>query len=241
MAETVRIVAAPSFRILSHHVAHALRRSILAGTYKPGERLIEQEVATALGVSRAPVRDAFRLLAREGLVTLVPHRGAVVTSISPELVVDAFSVRALLEGMAARLAVGRLTPEDLSRLERLVQEMEQSGRDGDAVRLVEQDMEFHSVLTGACQRPVLLDALAAISNRTYLLISATRYAFPLERLAGLHAWLLEAVRGGDSERVEATVRDHIAYGQQVLLQSLTAGEQAPARAASAGGRGSSGA
>lgn len=214
------MLIAPSFRVLSQHVADSVRRVILSGRFKPGDRLVEHELASELNVSRAPVRDALRFLAKEGLVTLTPHRGAVVTAISVDMVIDAFSVRAVLEGMAARLALTRLTAADLVRLDAIVHEMELTGRIGDAVRLVEQDIEFHRLLTASCQRPVLLEALSAISNKTYLLITATRYAYPLDRLAELHAWIVQAVRSGDPDRLEAAVRDHIAYGQHVLLSSL---------------------
>src|SRR5262249_18170223 len=125
--------------MLSQHVADSVRRVILSGRFKPGERLIEHELATELNVSRAPVRDALRLLAKEGLVTLIPHRGAIVTAISPDIVIDAFSVRAVLEGMAARLAISRLTAADVARLDALVHEMELTGTIGDAFQLVEQD------------------------------------------------------------------------------------------------------
>jgi DNA-binding GntR family transcriptional regulator len=206
--------------MLSQHVADSVRRVILSGRFKPGDRLVEHELAAELNVSRAPVRDALRLLAKEGLVTLIPHRGAIVTAISVDLVIDAFSVRAVLEGMAARLAMSRLTATDLARLDAVVHAMEVTGTIGDAVRLVEQDIEFHRVLTASCQRPVLLEALGAISNKTYLLITATRYAYPLDRLAELHAWIVQAVRSGDPDRLEAAVRDHIAYGQHILVNSL---------------------
>jgi DNA-binding GntR family transcriptional regulator len=206
--------------MLSQHVADSVRRVILSGRFKPGERLVEHELASELNVSRAPVRDALRLLAKEGLVTLIPHRGAIVTTISAHMVIDAFSVRAVLEGMAARLAISRLTAVDIARLDAVIREMELTGKIGDAARLVEQDIEFHRLLTATCQRPVLLEALAAISNKTYLLIAATRYAYPLDRLAELHAWIVQAVRSGDPDRLEAAVRDHIAYGQHVLLSSL---------------------
>ena len=225
---TVRSLPTPSFRVLSEHVTHQLRRVILSGRVRPGDRLVEQELANELNVSRAPVREALRALAREGLVTIVPHRGAVMADLTPELVVDAFCVRAALEGMAARLATPWLAADDLARLEELVARMEEAGRTGDAARLVEQDVEFHRVLTAACRRPVLLEALAAIANRTHFLVSATRYAYPLGRLAGLHAWIVEAVRSGDPDRVEAAVRDHILYGQQVLLRSLRGGAAGPA-------------
>lgn len=193
---------------------------ILSGRFKPGDRLVEHELATELNVSRAPVRDALRFLAKEGLVTLIPHRGAIVTAISVDVVVDAFSVRAVLEGMAARLAMSRLTAADVARLDAVVHEMEVTGRSGDAVRLVEQDIEFHRLLTAGCRRPVLLEALGAISNKTYLLITATRYAYPLDRLAELHAWIVQEARSGDPDRLEAAVRDHIAYGQHILVTSL---------------------
>lgn len=213
-------LTAPSFRVLSQHVAESVRRAILSGHFKPGERLVEHQLASELNVSRAPVRDALRLLAGEGLVTLIPHQGAVITSITPDLVIDAFSVRAVLEGMATRLGLPHLTPDDVARLETLVAGMEQAGRLGDVASLVDQDIAFHRILTEASGRPVLLDALRAIANRTYLLISATRYAFPLEKLAGLHAEILETVRGGDPDHVEQVIRSHIYLGQRSLLRHL---------------------
>jgi DNA-binding GntR family transcriptional regulator len=213
-------LAAPSFRVLSQHVAESLRRAILSGRFKPGDRLVEHELATDLNVSRAPVRDALRLLAGEGLLTLIPHQGAVISPITPELVVDAFSVRAVLEGMATRLGLAHLTPDDLDRLSALVDSMDEAGRRGDVAALVDQDVAFHRILAQASQRPVLLDALRAIANKTYLLISATRYAFPLEKLAGLHGEILETVRGGDPDHVEQVVRSHIYLGQRSLLRHL---------------------
>lgn len=212
----------PSFRILSQHAARALQRAILSGRFKPGDRLVEQELANELNISRAPVRDALRLLANEGLVTLIPHRGAVVSAVSPDIVIDVFSVRALLESTAARLATANLTEDDYDRLDQLVEDMERSGRAGDSVSLVDQDIAFHRVLTAACRRPILLEALAAISNKTYLLVSATRYAYPLDQLAELHAWIVEATRSGDPDRVETAVRDHISFGQRMLLKHLLA-------------------
>jgi len=217
----------PSFRALSQHAADALRRAILAGRFRPGDRLVEREIADELQISRAPVRDALRLLAKDGLVTLAPHRAAVVSTISPDLVIDAFSVRAQLEGMAARLATRHLTADTLARLRALVEEMERAGRAGDASLLVDQDIAFHQVLTAACCRPVLLEALAAISNKTYLLIAASRPAYPLDRLAALHQPLVEAVASRDPERVEAAIRDHLAFGQRTLLTHLLGPPLAP--------------
>lgn len=213
---------APAYRALSQHAARALRDAILAGHYRPGERLVERTLADDLAISRAPVRDALRLLAKDGLVSLVPHRGAIVTAVSPELVVDTFAVRTLLEGLAARLATTRMSEEDLARLEALVGEMSVAGPDPDAGLLVDQDLEFHRVLAGACGRPVLLEALGAIWNKTYLLISASRAAYPLDRIAALHAPILEAARRRDPDGVEGAIREHLAFGERTLLAHLRA-------------------
>src|SRR5262249_5594140 len=143
--------------------------------------------------------------------------------ITPELVVDAFSVRAVLEPMATRLGLAHLTPSDLVRLSTLVGDMDEAGRRGDVASLVDQDIAFHRILTDASQRPGLREALRAIANQPYLLISATRYAFPLDKLAGLHAEILETVRGGDPDHVEQVVRSHIYLGQRSLLRYLRDG------------------
>jgi DNA-binding GntR family transcriptional regulator len=220
-ADDSLVLEQPPFRVLSEHAADRLRRAILAGRYSQGARLVERELAEELSISRAPVRDALRLLSKEGLVRLVPHLGAVVTPVSADLVIDAFSVRAVLEGMAARLAIDNLTPSDMAHLAQLVADIEGAVQAGDAQLLVRLDIEFHQTLTTACRRPILLEALGAIANKTYLLVSLTRSAYPLSQLPEIHALILEAVRSGDPDRVEAAVRDHIALSQQALLSYLS--------------------
>lgn len=223
MIDTARPLPPPSVRALSQHAVQSVREAILTGHYQPGDRLIERELAAQMNVSRAPVREALWLLSRDGLVTLLPHRGATVTPISSALVIDVFSVRAALEGLAARLATTRMRPDTLVRLASLISEMEDADETGNTRLLVDQDMEFHRVLTAACERPVLLDALGAVWNRTYLLISASRAAFPLAQLGPLHAPILEAARSGDADRVEAAVREHLSFGERTLLDHLNGG------------------
>ncbi len=220
MIDAVGALPAPSFRALSQHAAHALREAILTGRYQPGDRLVERELAAEMQISRAPVREALWLLSNEGLVTLTPHRGAVVAAVSSALVIDVFSVRTALEGMAARLAATHLRPHALARLGRLIDEMEDAGRLGDAKLLVDQDIEFHRVLAAASERPVLLAALEAVWNKTSLLIGASRTVYPLAQLGALHAPILEAARAGDPGRMETAVREHLAFGEQTLLNHL---------------------
>lgn len=209
---------------LSEVAARALRESILDGRLLPGARLVERDLADELHVSRVPVREALRQLMREGLVSVVPHRGAVVTSVSASLVVDVFSVRVVLESMAARIAAPQLSDETIHQLTQIVAEMECTGRNPTGQRLVDQDLAFHRTLAAACNRAVLLEALDAIWNRTSLLISASRPAYPLERIGELHRPILEAVAARDPDRVEVAVKAHLAFGEAVLLQHLTVAE-----------------
>jgi DNA-binding GntR family transcriptional regulator len=209
---------------LSEIAARALRELILDGRLLPGARLVERDLAEALHVSRVPVREALRQLMREGLVSVVPHRGAVVSPVSASLVIDVFSVRVVLESMAARIAAPQLSDETLLLLTQIVTEMEGAGRHSADRRLVDQDLAFHRTLAAACNRTVLLEALDAIWNRTSLLISASRPAYPLERIGELHRPILEAVAARDADRVEAAVKAHLAFGESVLLQHLMAVE-----------------
>jgi DNA-binding GntR family transcriptional regulator len=213
---------APRFRLLSQQIAYALRRAILQGRYAPGDRLVEHEVATALNVSRAPVRDALRQLVQEGLVKVFPHRGAVVTPVSVDMVQDVFDVRARLEGLAARLAAAQITPEELERAAALIAAMEESARSNEPGPQVEQDVEFHRLVLAAAHRPVLMAAMEVTSGKAGLLISITRRTAPLDVVPGIHRPILEALRSGDPDRAESAAREHVEYGRTVLLSRLPA-------------------
>ncbi len=216
----VPVLEEPRFRLISQQVAFALRRAILYGRYRPGDRLVEHEVATALNVSRAPVRDALRQLAQEGLTVVYPHRGAIVTPVSVDLIHDVFDVRARLEGLAARLAATRITHDELARLEAMIAAMDKSARFGEPGPQVEQDVEFHRLILIASGRPVLLAAMETVAGKAALLISLTRRKAPLDVVPGLHIPILEALRSGDPNRAEEAARTHVEYGRQVLLDRL---------------------
>src|SRR5579871_3491091 len=111
---------APSFRPLRHDAYDALREAILLGRLMPGARIVEAEVARQMGISRGPIREAVRQLEQDGLVEYQPRRGVVVIELTRERIYDAYAVRANLEGFAARLAVPRITPVDVQRLEELI-------------------------------------------------------------------------------------------------------------------------
>ena len=148
--------SAPLFLTLEEYVAHRIREAILKGYYKPGERLDQTELAELLGVSRSPVRDALKRLAAEGLVTLHPHRGAMVAELSREELEEIYLIRRVLEGLAARLAVPNINAEQLEVLRTILERMD---RTEDAEAWIELNYRFHHTIYRAANRPRLLEII----------------------------------------------------------------------------------
>jgi DNA-binding GntR family transcriptional regulator len=131
----------------SEHVADAMRAMILRGELAPGTPLREVQLAESIGISRNTVREAVRVLARQGLVTHSMHRGAVVTRLSEDDVIDLYRVRRALETQAID-ASAEATPEELAGIQRAVEELERAAQAGDWNRMVDADWSFHECLVG---------------------------------------------------------------------------------------------
>ncbi len=156
MAKPFDKAAAPLFLTLEEYVAHRIREAILKGYFKPGDRLDQTELAELLGVSRSPVRDALKRLAAEGLVTLHPHRGAMVAELSREELEEIYLIRRVLEGLAARLAVPKIDAERLNVLREILERMDHTE---DAEEWIELNYRFHHTIYQAANRPRLLEII----------------------------------------------------------------------------------
>jgi DNA-binding GntR family transcriptional regulator len=130
-------------RVLRHEVLQGLRTRIVEGEIAPGTRLLEIPLATRLGVSRGPIREALRQLEQEGLVEFEPHRGAIVVGVPDDEIETMYGIRALLEATAFSRACRRLKARDLDALDAMVEAMIDASKDGDVERVTELDLEFH--------------------------------------------------------------------------------------------------
>ena len=136
---------------LQYRVTSKLREAILRGEFAKGERLIQEEWAEKLGVSRMPIREALRQLEMEGLVRIEPHRGAIVLPVSVEDVEEIYFLRALLEGIAVEKGLPYLDQEDLEELEQLVEKMESLPAEETSVeQYVQYNARFHRILWESC-------------------------------------------------------------------------------------------
>ena len=153
---------------LSKVVSDQIRGQILAGTLRPGERLVEDKLSAELGVSRVPVREALLGLSVEGLVNLEPRRGASVVEISPETVQELVEVRALLEGLNARLAARRHDPAIVAELSDALRRGNAAAGSGSAEELAQLNAEFHDLLAVASRNTVLSGIMRSLRERTSL-------------------------------------------------------------------------
>ena len=144
---------------LTNRVYRVIREKILNGGHADGEKLCELTLTKELGVSRTPVREALCQLELEGLVTLVPNKGAVVNAVSPQNIKDIYSIRALIEGLAAKWAAERITKEELEAIEEVVELMKIYTERNDVERLVRIDSKFHTLIFHASKSRPLINIL----------------------------------------------------------------------------------
>lgn len=202
-------------RVLRQEVLSALRTAILANEIQAGSRLLEAEVATRMGVSRAPVREAIRQLEQEGLVEFFPHRGAVVVGL-PEAEIDAiYELRAIIEGRAMANACGTVGAAELDRLEGLIDDMRSELRKGDVEAIAEIDLRFHGLIVEWSGLTLLrhiwssLDGLVRLRSYQALDRPGRTAQYFLKNAAGSHVALVAALREGDPAKASEAARQHV--------------------------------
>ena len=197
----------------------SLKQAILSGRLEPGERINQEQIAKGLGVSRTPVREALHLLAREGLVALLPRRGAFVSAFDERDVFELYDVREVLEPHAAAHACLLATLADVEALRRLEADIERAAT-SEPERAFELNREFHHRLCEPCANRLLLQLLGVLwSQQSALRIYAyyAQSAQALERTYKDHRAIVEAFAARDSERTRELVRRHIADAHQTLV------------------------
>lgn len=219
-ADQVGRVAAP----LREQVVTLVRDAILGFRLQPGQRLVERELVEQLGISRPTVREVLRQLAVEGLVTVVPQRGAIVTALSPDDAADLYEMRASLEALAVRRFVQRATPEHVAALRAAVDEIERTARSAEPQDQLRAKDRFYDVLfTGSGSAP-LQQTVAGLQARVRLLraTSLSEPGRPQQAAAELRA-VVDAVEAGDADAAAVACTRHIENAARTALARLTPG------------------
>ena len=206
-------------------VFNTLRQAILKGELKPGERLMEIALAEKLGVSRTPIREAMRKLELEGLVVMIPRRGAQVANITEKDLNDVLEVRIALENVAIEKACTRMSEEDMGRLWLAAKEFERTMAEGNLVRLAEADVEFHEIIYRASDNKRLNQVLNNLREQIYryrveyLKEEETRNVLVKE-----HEELTKAIRERDVKKAQEISFRHIENQRRAIIQSIEAEE-----------------
>ena len=205
---------------LTEQVSQILTEAILDGTLGPGENLIETDLQKQLGVSRSPLREAFRDLEKKGLVTIVPRRGTIVKEITRTDLEENFPVRANLEGLAARQAYPRMTPDQLSEMAAALEGMKQVGEAGDSEGYRKNHLKFHEVFIKASGNTLLIDILKTLRmHRLWYLVSFRYHHRNFELALAEHQKILDLFSSPktDPKVLERVVRGHIEEALEKLF------------------------
>ncbi|MDB5708560.1 MAG: GntR family transcriptional regulator [Sphingomonas bacterium] len=203
----------------------AIREGILAGTFAQGSHITARQLAEATGLSRTPVREAMRRLDAEGMISLIPNRGAFVASWSDSEIEQIYELRVLLESFAAQTAAERINDAQRDRLKDLAVEMTHlvEQRPVDVEAIAEVNDKFHKGVLEACGNPRLRDLLGAITEVPLQLSTFRRYSVDeLRRSAAQHAELVAALTVGDADWARSVMTSHIRSARHTLLQAPVA-------------------
>ena len=202
-------------------VFNTLRQAILTGELKPGERLMEIHLANKLGVSRTQIREAIRKLELEGLVTMIPRRGAEVAQITEKSMNDVLEVRRALDSLCVELACERITQEDTERLGLACEAFEAAVRTGDIKKIARADVELHDIIVQATGNQRLVQLINNLSEQMY------RYRFEYikdstqhQRLIDEHRMIYESIVKKDKEAASQAAHVHIDNQKKAIIAQI---------------------
>lgn len=209
-----------NYKPLRDVVFENLRTAILEGNLKSGQRLMEVQLAEQLGVSRTPIREAIRKLELEGLVIMLPRKGAYVADMSFKDLIDVLEIRASLEGLAASLASERRREEDIVILEKIAKEFEESVKSADIESVLKKDVEFHERIFSLANNKKLHNLITSLWEQVHRF--RVTYVSDYEASLSLveeHNKILEAIKEGNCEDSKRYATEHIELAEQFFMES----------------------
>ncbi|MFH8498133.1 GntR family transcriptional regulator [Streptomyces coeruleorubidus] len=205
-------------------VTAELRQEIIAGSLRPGDRLVERELAQRFGVSRVPVREAIRALVAEGFVHFETPRRTVVRRLTPNDVKELFELREALEVYAAGLAASRATPQDLAEVQELLDRAAAATEAGDAELITDLNSRLHDRIVAMAGNSLLTEALEPVAGRLRWM---TRRNEEWPQLLVEHRELFEAIASGDPDRARAHALTHVRTNYRSTVRHLFEEEHTP--------------
>lgn len=201
-------------------VFNTLREAILKGELKPGERLMELQLAAKLGVSRTPIREAIRMLEQEGLAVTIPRKGAEVARMTEKDMEDVLQIREALDELAARIACEQITEEQLAELRETMHEFEESTKTANVRKIAEADVRFHDIIYQSTGNPKLVNMLNNLREQMYryrveYLKDESNYPTLMQE----HKAIVEGLTLKNKQKVTETMKCHVG-NQAVAVKAM---------------------
>ena len=206
---------------LREKILETIRDAILKGSLKPGERVSEPELAERFGISRTPIREAFRQLESEGYLEVIPRKGAVVASLSERDVEEFYAIKIILEGFAARMAAENLSDKDIDRLEAINTKLQKLADEGDVKNFFKVHDEFHEVFIKAAGNDKLLELINQLVMKfKRLRLASLSRPGRMEVSVKEHQQLIDAFKRHDGHGADSLVRHTATIGAEALIDSM---------------------
>lgn len=221
MAGKLSKVNLNNYKPLREVIFDTLREAIIAGELKPGERLMQVKLAEKMGVSRTPVREAIRKLELEGLVEMLPRKGAHVAELSVKDIMDVLEVRATLDGLATALAAERITDEEIKKLEHVHSQFLNYANKDNLQGSIKKDVEFHELIYRASRNERLIQIANNLREQVqrFRVIYLKDYSNPRE-LIKEHQYILEAISTRDKAAAQEYAQRHINHQEAAIIKAI---------------------
>src|SRR5512136_799218 len=204
---------------LREKILETIRDAILRGALKPGEKVAEPELAERFGISRTPIREAFRQLESEGYLTVFPRKGAVVVSFSQRDIEEFYAIKSILEGYAARRACEKLTPREMDKLQTINDRLALLAEEGDVKQFFKVHNSFHDLFVKAADNGKLTELITGLVGRFQRLrIASLSIPGRMEFSVKEHQKIIDAFKNKDADLAESLVRGNAEYGGKVLVR-----------------------
>ena len=210
-----------SYLSLKDRVYQNIKFQIIRGTLKPGTRLPEEELSKAMNISRAPIREAFNRLEKEGFVTIVPRKGAAVSNITTQRIKDIFEIRETLESLAVKKSLGKISIEKLEKVgEGFKNFINKPTNAENCIQYLALDKKFHDLLSQNCGNKKLIELLANLQEQIHWLRNISLKRITFASSVKEHLAIIEALKKNDEELINKVLLQHLERAKKSSLEEI---------------------
>ncbi len=208
---------------LTDRALKAIREAIRYGKLKPGDRLVETQLAEEMQISRFPIREALRYLEKEGLVETRPFKGTYVARLTEKDMEELYSLRSALEELAVRILIENLADYKIEKLEAIFQSMQTASKSGNLDKMISEDLRFHQTICELCGHHKLLEVWLTLVNQLRLFLTIEKDFFESAyQYVSTHHPILDAIKSRNKKRAEKEIREHLELAMRVIREGYWA-------------------